>query len=290
MIAAVVILVRRRHAATAAARRILDPVLVSGAVTLVFVAVSLRPRAGLEDGEQLAFFVGLVAFVSVPYFFLAGLLRFRLARSAAGELLQEVSETPTIEEAQDGLRRALHDPTLELAWWVPESGGYVDQEGHPFTPGGGARPRDDARRARGPTARGRRPRRRAAGRARAAERRPRRRQARARQGPAPGRAPRAGWSSWSASATTSRVLVNAAPTFFCVIDLEGRIVRFNDTLIAASGTPDDEAVRGTAVLGGLRRRRGRGGRRSRVPLGGAGRARAPVAGRPAASRSSSPGR
>ena len=40
------------------------------------------------------------------------------------------------------------------------------------------------------------------------------------------------------------MLVNAAPTFFCVIDLEGRIVRFNDTLIAASGTPDDEAVRG----------------------------------------------
>ncbi|HEY2937368.1 MAG TPA: PAS domain-containing protein, partial [Gaiellaceae bacterium] len=39
-------------------------------------------------------------------------------------------------------------------------------------------------------------------------------------------------------------VVNAAPTYFCVIDPEGRIVRFNETLIAASGTADDERVRG----------------------------------------------
>src|SRR5262249_60297390 len=39
-------------------------------------------------------------------------------------------------------------------------------------------------------------------------------------------------------------VVNAAPAFFCVIDLEGRIVRYNDRLAAVTGRVDDENTRG----------------------------------------------
>ena len=134
MIATVAILARRRHAASAAARRVLDPVLITGAISLLFVGIGFALEPVPKPASTLAYFIGLIAFVTVPLFFLAGLLRFRLARAAAGDLLQEVSETPSLEEAQDGLRRALHDPTLELAWWVSETAGYVDREGHPFTP------------------------------------------------------------------------------------------------------------------------------------------------------------
>jgi PAS domain S-box-containing protein len=39
-------------------------------------------------------------------------------------------------------------------------------------------------------------------------------------------------------------VVNTAPSYFAVLDLEGRIVRFNTTLELASGYPDDDATRG----------------------------------------------
>ncbi|MGZ4380242.1 MAG: PAS domain-containing protein, partial [Gaiellaceae bacterium] len=243
MVATVVILARHRRAASAAARRVLDPVLITGTITLVFVGLGFALEPVAKSASNLSYFVGLIAFVTVPLFFLAGLVRFRLARAAAGELLQEVSETPTIEEAQEGLRRALHDPTLELAWWVPETAGYVDQEGHPFTPVEGpgravtpvrhegeplavvvhdAALLDEPELLNGVLAAARlallKDRLQAELLARLVE--------------------------LERQRDYIAVLVNAAPAFFCVIDLEGRIVRFNDTLIAASGTPDDEAVRG----------------------------------------------
>ncbi len=243
MIATVVVLVRHRRSAGVAARRALDPVLISGAVTLALVGLGFALEPISKSASEPAYFIGILTFASVPFFFLAGLLRFRLARAAAGELLQEVSETPTIEEAQDGLRRALRDPTLELAWWVPETAGYVDQEGHPFTPveapGRAITPvrheglplaivvhdaalLDEPELLNSVLAAARlalvKDRLQAELRARLVE--------------------------LERQRDYIGVLVNAAPTFFCVIDLEGRIIRFNDTLIAASGTPDDEAVRG----------------------------------------------
>ena len=243
MIATVVILARRRRAASAAARRVLDPVLITGTITLVFVGLGFALEPVSKTASSLSYFMGIVAFVAVPLFFLAGLLRFRLARAAAGELLQEVSETPSLEEAQDGLRRALHDPTLELAWWVPESAGYVDQEGHPFTPvetpGRAITPvrhegqplavvvhdaalLDEPELLNGVLAAARlalvKDRLQAELLARLVE--------------------------LERERDFIATVVNAAPTFFCVTDMDGRIVRFNDTLIATSGTPDDGAVRG----------------------------------------------
>ena len=41
-----------------------------------------------------------------------------------------------------------------------------------------------------------------------------------------------------------RDVVNASPALFCVLDLEGRIVRFNEAVVRATGTVDDERVRG----------------------------------------------
>jgi PAS domain S-box-containing protein len=44
-----------------------------------------------------------------------------------------------------------------------------------------------------------------------------------------------------------RDVVNAAPAFFCVVDIEGRILRFNDTMVRATGVVDDDATRGRFV-------------------------------------------
>src|SRR5204863_9903213 len=41
-----------------------------------------------------------------------------------------------------------------------------------------------------------------------------------------------------------RTVVDAAPSFFCLVDPEGCVVRYNNTLELASGRPDDGSVRG----------------------------------------------
>ena len=41
-----------------------------------------------------------------------------------------------------------------------------------------------------------------------------------------------------------RDVVNAAPSYFVVVDENGLLVRFNDTLRGAAGIPDDDSTRG----------------------------------------------
>jgi PAS domain S-box-containing protein len=132
MIAAAVLLVRRWRASTAPARRILAPVYVGGLASVLILAAGFSLSQLTTAGDAVVG-VGLIAFMSVPFLFLAGLLRTRLARTAATQLLQETGESPSLEEAEAALRRLLNDPTLRLL--VREDGGsYVDTEGRNVEP------------------------------------------------------------------------------------------------------------------------------------------------------------
>ena len=160
------------------------------------------------------------------------------------QLLVGVRETAGDREAQDGLRRALRDPSLQLVLWRPDRHGYVDVDGHPFTlPTAGERV------------------------------------ATVIESEMHGKlaalvhdravlADRELLTSVAAAARLAlqrnrlqtelharvvelererdfiRDVVNAAPAFFVVVDLEGRIIRFNDALVAATGIRDDERTRG----------------------------------------------
>jgi signal transduction histidine kinase len=64
-----------------------------------------------------------------PTALLLGLLHDRLARSSVGELLLELRTDPAPAELRDGLARALRDPSLTLAYWLPDFGSYVDPDG-----------------------------------------------------------------------------------------------------------------------------------------------------------------
>jgi signal transduction histidine kinase len=66
-----------------------------------------------------------------PIVFLAALLNARLARSAVGDLLLELRAEPAPEDLRDSLARALRDPSLELAYWLPDFGVYADLNGRP---------------------------------------------------------------------------------------------------------------------------------------------------------------
>jgi signal transduction histidine kinase len=69
-----------------------------------------------------------VAFVALPLALLAGLLRARLARGGVGDLVVELEHTPPAG-LRAALARTLGDPSLELAFWLPDRHEYADGEG-----------------------------------------------------------------------------------------------------------------------------------------------------------------
>jgi signal transduction histidine kinase len=73
----------------------------------------------------------LVVLGTSPVAFLIGLLQSRLARSAVGDLFVELRAEPPPAALQDALARALRDPSLTLAYWLPDFGTYADLDGRP---------------------------------------------------------------------------------------------------------------------------------------------------------------
>jgi hypothetical protein len=55
-----------------------------------------------------------------PIVFLLGLLDARLARSSIGDLVLELRKEPAPSDLRDALANALRDPTLDLAYWLPD--------------------------------------------------------------------------------------------------------------------------------------------------------------------------
>jgi signal transduction histidine kinase len=61
--------------------------------------------------------------------FLAGLIHAQLARTAVGDLVVDLHADPA--DLRTPLARALRDPSLSLAYWLPQFGSWADQDGKP---------------------------------------------------------------------------------------------------------------------------------------------------------------
>jgi signal transduction histidine kinase len=73
----------------------------------------------------------------IPFGFLVGLLRSRLAQGeAVAELIARVGQAPGEGALRAALADALGDPSVAIAYWLPESERYVDALGHPVTVSG----------------------------------------------------------------------------------------------------------------------------------------------------------
>ena len=70
-----------------------------------------------------------VALALVPVAYPLGLFRTRLGRVAVSHLITELGQMPEPGRLREALARALRDPSLELAYWVPESGAYLGIDG-----------------------------------------------------------------------------------------------------------------------------------------------------------------
>lgn len=133
----VFLMVRRYVKATKPARRVLGPMLVPGlgfALSLIIYNV-FQFFANVTVYEVppnlYTWFVSVVtgSLILLPIMFVVGLVRLRARRSAVGELVLELSDLPTAERLQAALVRALGDPSLEVAIWVPEAKRYLTTTG-----------------------------------------------------------------------------------------------------------------------------------------------------------------
>ena len=77
-----------------------------------------------------------VTFITIglaPLAFVLGLLRARLGQSAVGGLLVDLHGETAPADLRDALARALRDPSLVLAYWLPQFGSYADLDGRPVS-------------------------------------------------------------------------------------------------------------------------------------------------------------
>jgi signal transduction histidine kinase len=123
-------LVARRRGTGRPLRRSVALLVDSFALGLVMIAWLFVTGAfegpAFETIRRATFFVIGLA----PAAFLAGLLSARLARSAVADLVLELRSDPGPSGLRDALARALRDPSLELAYWLPEYGSWGDVDGH----------------------------------------------------------------------------------------------------------------------------------------------------------------
>ena len=136
------VLVSHWRAAGAAERRTSGPVVLTGCGILLFLEIGVLGQiAGNADIAEASYYATQVAILPLPFVFLASLLRGRLARAGAvGAFVAQLSRTPGRGEMGAALAEVLEDPTLELAYWLPEENRYVDASGRPVAlPTNGAR-------------------------------------------------------------------------------------------------------------------------------------------------------
>jgi signal transduction histidine kinase len=131
IVIATAMLWRRWVAATRPQRRVLAPVIWTGGTAFcVLVVAAGLDTAGRTTEELEAVAIALLA--AVPFGFLAGLARSRFtqAERIAG-LIAQVGQAPEPETVRAALAEALGDPSVQLAYWLPESERFVDAEGRP---------------------------------------------------------------------------------------------------------------------------------------------------------------
>ena len=135
-LAGIGVLAARRRGAGRPLRRSVALLVDFFALALVMIAaLSVTPTFAAEGVQGPAFeTVRRATFVVIgiaPVAFLIGLLNARLARSAVGDLLVELRADPAPADLRDALARALGDPSLTLAYWLPEYDSWADPNGRP---------------------------------------------------------------------------------------------------------------------------------------------------------------
>jgi signal transduction histidine kinase len=128
-LAGVGVLAVRRWVGGRPLRRSFTLVIDSFALGLVMIAVLFL--VGVFGGPAFPIIqrISLAVLALAPVAFLAGLLNARLARTAVGGLVVELGTSPA--DLRTPIAKALGDPSLSVAYWLPEFRSWADQDGQP---------------------------------------------------------------------------------------------------------------------------------------------------------------
>jgi len=120
-------------AASPPVRRMIGPVLWTSTTLLALLGISsVFSIANLDGAEEIAGFLGALNAMFLPLAFLIGLARSRLIRGQAlGLMLERVAHENDPVKMQAAVAEALGDPSVALAFWLPETRQYVDARGLP---------------------------------------------------------------------------------------------------------------------------------------------------------------
>ena len=126
-------LVQRWLRASPPLRRVITPVFLAGIALQLILGAALLVGVfdiGSHHLHQDLFYSALIPFGLVPYMFLIGLLKGKVLRgSGLGELVHRLGPGVGRGELRAAIADALGDPSVELAYWLPDSEQYVDAEG-----------------------------------------------------------------------------------------------------------------------------------------------------------------
>ena len=124
-----VLAVRRRRGGRPLRRSL---ALLNDAFALGLAMIAVFFVASMVDAPAVAQirWVTFIALGLAPVAFLIGLVHARLARSSVGELLVELRADPAPSGLAPALSRALRDPSLTLAYWLPAFESWADVDGH----------------------------------------------------------------------------------------------------------------------------------------------------------------
>jgi PAS domain S-box-containing protein len=126
------VLLRRWRAASPPLRRVLGPVFITSGTAIGIFLLAAFMGAVSSNASNVLFWVLLFAVASVPLAFLWGLLRTRLARSSVANLVLELGQARDGLSTREALRNALGDPSLQLAYWLPDRRRWVGPTGFDF--------------------------------------------------------------------------------------------------------------------------------------------------------------
>ena len=123
------ILAQRWREASPPVRRALNPMLWGTLQYAIFTVLLVPLGFGLFDGrpDKPAFW----SFALIPVGVLIGMLRTRQHHSVVADLMVELGARAEPGELQALLARTLGDPSLEVAFWLPDRQAYVDAAGSP---------------------------------------------------------------------------------------------------------------------------------------------------------------
>jgi PAS domain S-box-containing protein len=131
IVALFVVFHRRWKAASAPLRRVFLPVYLTAAATLVLLLTTYVVNSISTSAGQLVYWFVLFVFAAVPPALIVGLLSGRLVRGGVSQLILELGEAPAPGELREALARTLGDPTLRVAYWIPDTASFADLDGNP---------------------------------------------------------------------------------------------------------------------------------------------------------------